>query len=167
MTESADGTPTAALQSWITTAPFEKLLGMRIVFASHGRSVMTMPFREELSQGLGYMHGGALIALADTAMAMASKGLLPPGTVFATTSIRNRFLFPVTRGMVTARAVLTGRRDRDLMGEAVLEDEAGRRVMLFSAVFRVAWKSWPDAAKIVCRELPEVFERRRDGSSVV
>ena len=143
------------LESWITTAPFEDLLGMKIVSASLGRSVLTMPFLRSHAQGLGLMHGGALVSLADTAMAMAIKSLLVPGTVFATTSISNRFLLPVTRGIVTARAVMTGRCGRDLMGNADLTDEEGRVVMRFAAVFRVAGKSWPAVQEGVCRALVE------------
>jgi uncharacterized protein (TIGR00369 family) len=128
---------------------------MKILSAAHGRAVLTMPFLRSHAQGLGYMHGGALVSLADTALAMAAKSLLLPGTVFATTSINNQFLFPVTRGVVTARAVMTGRHNRDLMGNAELMDEEGRVVMRFGAVFRVAKKSWPAVEEAVCRALEE------------
>ena len=144
------------LDAWISTAPFEELLGMKIVSASGGQAVLTMPFFRPLAQGLGFMHGGALVSLADTALAMAAKSLLAPGTVFATTSINNRFLLPVTHGVVTARAVMTGRNNRDLMGNAVLTDEDDREVMRFGAVFRVARKSWPHVQEAVCRALDEM-----------
>ena len=159
VSDTYTGPHAIALDSWITTAPFEDLLGMKIVSASQGRAVLTMPFLRSHAQGLGFMHGGALISLADTAMAMAVKTLLVPGTVFATISCSNHFLIPVTRGVVTARAVMTGRCDRDLMGEAELMDEQGRVVMRFSAVFRVARKSWADVADAVGREFPDRSER--------
>jgi len=54
---------------------------------------------------------------------------------------------------------MTGRCDRDLMGEAELMDEQGRVVMRFSAVFRVARKSWADVADAVGREFPDRSER--------
>jgi uncharacterized protein (TIGR00369 family) len=152
---SYTGPHAVTLGSWITTAPFEDLLGMKIVSASQGRAVLTMPFLRFHAQGLGFMHGGALVSLADTSMAMAVKSLLVPGTVFATTSITNRFLLPVTRGIVTARAVMTARSGRDLMGKADLTDEEGRVVMRFAAVFRVAKKSWSAVRECVCRELEE------------
>lgn len=157
MTENTYTGPHAVtLESWIATAPFEDLLGMKILWAEHGRAVLTMPFLRSHAQGLGYMHGGALVSLADTALAMAAKSLLLPGTVFATTSISNRFLLPVTRGIITARAVMTGRHNRDLMGNAVLTDEDDREVMRFGAIFRVARKSWPHVQEAVCRALDEM-----------
>ncbi|GAU08287.1 PaaI family thioesterase [Desulfoplanes formicivorans] len=152
---ASTGPHEVTLDTWIATAPFEDLLGMKIISASNGHAVLTMPFVRVLAQGLGFMHGGALVSLADTAVAMAAKSLLPPGTVFATTSITNRFLHPVTRGVVTARAVMTGRRGRDLMGNAEVTDEDGRVVMRFGAVFRVARKSWPHVQDAVCRALDE------------
>lgn len=152
------GPHAVTLESWITTAPFEDLLGMKIVSASHGRAVLTMPFLRFHAQGLGYMHGGALISLADTAMAMAMKTLLMPGTVFATTSITNQFLIPVTQGIVTARAVMTGRHGRDLTGTSDLMDSEGRVVMRFAAVFRVAMKSWPMVQETVVSQLCSIEE---------
>jgi len=152
------GPHAVTLDAWIATAPFEDLLGMKIVSAVQGHAILTMPFRRSYAQGLGFMHGGALVSLADTALAMAAKSLLPPETVFATTSINNRFLLPVTCGIVTARAVMTGRCDRDLMGNAELLDEQERVVMRFSAVFRVAWKSWTDVAEVLVRALPDSLD---------
>ncbi len=161
MKEKKTGPHAVRLNSWTAMAPFEELLGIHVVSLAPGEAVLAMPFVKSLSQGLGYMHGGALVTLADTALASAIKGLLPPGTIFATISMQSRFLRPVTRGVVTARAVMTGRRGRDLLGEVVLKDDDGREVMLFSAVFRVARTSWPAVAGRVTTALPEAGERRR------
>ncbi len=65
------------LEQWISCAPFERLLNMEIVEAKDGHAVLTMPFFYDLAQGAGLMHGGALVSLADTAVVMAIKSLLP------------------------------------------------------------------------------------------
>lgn len=127
-----------ALDGWIDTAPFEDLVGLRIVEAEAGKAVLTVDFRVKLAMGGGFMHGGALTTLADTAVAMAIKSLLPPGTIFATTELTTRFLAPVKEGRVTARAEVRGPADRTFYGEAGIFDEEGTEVAHFTSVFRVA-----------------------------
>lgn len=126
------------MQSWISCAPFERLLNLTIVEAEEGRAVLTMPLLIGYAQGAGLLHGGALVSLADTAVVMAIKSLLPPGSHFATTALQARFLRPVRQGIVTARAAVTGREDRTLTGEATVYDEEGIAVTEFSSTFRIA-----------------------------
>ena len=96
------------LDGWIDTAPFEDLVGLKIEEAIAGRAVLSVLFRVKLAMGGGFMHGGAITTLADTAVAMAIKSLLPPGTIFATTELTTRFFAPVKQGLVTATAVVRG-----------------------------------------------------------
>jgi acyl-CoA thioesterase len=126
------------LAGWIDTAPFEDLLGMTIESTGAGEAVLSLPFVVRLAQGGGLLHGGAVTALADTAVAMAIKSVLPAGTAFATTELTTRFLAPVQSGKVVARARVTGPDGRTFYGEARVEDEGGREVARFSSVFRVA-----------------------------
>lgn len=126
------------LQGWVDTAPFEDLVGLHIASSGAGEAVLTVPFTVKLANGGRVMHGGALTTLADTAVAMAIKSLLPAGTIFATTELQMAFLAPVAVGTVTARARVTGPQGRTFLGEAELSDEEGRLVARFSSVFRVA-----------------------------
>lgn len=126
------------LEGWVDTAPFEDLLGITIEEAKEGRAVLSMPFMVKLAQGGGFMHGGALTTLADTAVAIAIKTLLPEGTVFATTELTTRFLAPVRQGRVTVAASVAPPQGRKFHGEAVVSDECGREVLRFDSVFRVA-----------------------------
>jgi uncharacterized protein (TIGR00369 family) len=126
------------LDGWIDTAPFEDLVGLQIEEAAAGRAVLTVMFRVKLAMGGGFMHGGAITTLADTAVAMAIKSLLPPGTVFATTELTTRFFTPVKQGVVTATAVVRGPEGRTFFGEASVTDESGAEAAHFASVFRVA-----------------------------
>lgn len=128
------------LDRWITTAPFEDLLDLRIESAEHGRSVLRMPFKVKHCQGGGLMHGGALTALADTAVAMAIKSLLPPGTRFATIDLRMEFLAPVDEGEVRASAAVEPSGDRGYTGVALLHDRQQQLVARCNATFKVARK---------------------------
>lgn len=126
------------LAGWISCAPFERLLGIEIESAAAGSATLSMPFARELAQGMGLMHGGALMTLADTALVMAIKSLLPPGSRFATVHAEIEYLQAVTRGLVTARARVRGRAGKSLHGEAQVMDDAGATVAMFRARFRVA-----------------------------
>lgn len=127
-----------SMPAWISCAPYEQLLGMEILKAEAGEALLQMPFRKPLAQGAGLMHGGALVSLADTAVVMAIKSIVDPGTHFATISLESRFLHPVRQGIVQARAVVSDRRDMILKGHCEILDETGRAVMSFDSVFKIA-----------------------------
>ena len=126
------------MEGWISCAPFERLLQMDIVEASDGKSVLTMPFLIYLAQGAGLMHGGALVSLADTAVAMAIKSMVPQKSHFATIALEAKYIAPVRKGVVTAKAEIFSRQGRTWKGKAVVYDEDGRPVMEFMSTFKMA-----------------------------
>jgi acyl-CoA thioesterase len=132
------GPHTFDMEGWISCAPFERLLHMEIVEASDGRATLTMPFLIDFAQGAGLLHGGALVSLADTAVVMAIKSLAPVQTHFATISLESKFLYPVKRGIVTARAKVMNQQGRILQGQATVYNEEERAVLEFSSTFKVA-----------------------------
>jgi acyl-CoA thioesterase len=125
------------LPAWIAPAPFEEYLEMRIEEAGEGRAVLSMPFKVKHAQGKGLMHGGAVTALADTAVAMAIKSLLPEDTHFATVELGLQFHAPIRSGTVRAVAAVTAREDRTIRGEAEVYSEDGVKAATFRSVFRV------------------------------
>lgn len=135
---SLTGPHSISARPWIDPAHFGRLLHMKIVTSGDGTAVLTMPFLIDFAQGSGLMHGGALVSLADTAVVMAIKSLVPPGTHFATTSIETKFMYPVKSGVVTARARVTARRQNRFYGRATLFNQEERPVMEFRATFRIA-----------------------------
>ncbi len=128
------------MDNWLSCAPFEALLQMKIESAADGQAVLSMPFLHQFSQGAGLLHGGALTSLADTAVAIACKSLLAPGTHFATLSLESTFLAPVQEGVVTAHAVVTKNKSDQLTlhGQATVKDQNNKEVMRFSSLFRIA-----------------------------
>jgi uncharacterized protein (TIGR00369 family) len=133
------------LPCWIAAAPFEEYLGMRIEEAADGRAVLTMPFKVKHAQGKGLMHGGAVTALADTAVAMAIKSLLPEGSHFVTVEFGLSFHAPVQSGTIRAIARVTDRDGRIIRGEAELFDDRGTKVATFRSLFKVK-----TAARLKC-----------------
>ncbi|MDA3790127.1 MAG: PaaI family thioesterase [Desulfobacula sp.] len=126
------------LGKWISCAPFEELLGIKIIEARDGHAHLTMPFVFQLAQGKGLAHGGAIVALADTSVAMAIKSIIPPNSRFVTISLNSEFLAPVTKGVLTSKAKVKLLKDRMIQGSSMVFDENDREVMKFSAVFKLA-----------------------------
>lgn len=125
------------MDAWIGCAPFERLLNLTIVAAEGGRATLTMPFLVDYAQGAGLMHGGAIATLADTAVVMAIKSVVAPGSHFATIESRMNYLHPVKQGVVTARARIAPPDDRRIEGRATVYDDTERAVAEFSAVFKL------------------------------
>ncbi|MDD2318453.1 MAG: PaaI family thioesterase [Geobacteraceae bacterium] len=134
---SAEAPPPFELPEWIACAPFEEFLGMRIEEAAAGRAVLSMPFRVKLAQGKGLMHGGAVTSLADTAVAMAIKSVLPEGSHFATVELSLSFHAPVKSGTVRAVATIIERDERTIKGKAEVFDENDIKTATFHSTFRI------------------------------
>ena len=125
------------LPGWVACAPFEEFLEMTIVEAGEGRALLTMPFRVKHAQGKGLMHGGAVTSLADTAVAMAIKSLLPEGTNFVTTELSLKFHAPVHGGGIRATAAAEQLDDRSFRGVAEVCDQEGVKVATFTSLFKI------------------------------
>ena len=125
------------LPEWIACAPFEEFLGMKIDELGEGRAVLAIPFKVKLAQGVGFMHGGAITALADTAVAIAIKTVFPEGSNFVTMELGLKFHAPVRYGVVKAEARIIDHSDRDIKGVAEIFDDRGLKVATFTSVFRV------------------------------
>ena len=129
------------MDNWMSCAPFEQLLRMKIERAVDGKAVLTMPFLFEFCQGAGLLHGGALTSFADTAVALACKSILPTGTRFVTILLESIFLAPVREGLVTVYAEAVVAEKRKIDGKAVVVDHKGKEVMRFTALFKIARNS--------------------------
>ena len=132
------GTAQFELEAWIDTSPYETMLGLQIDRAADGEALLTLPFTVKLANGGGVMHGGAMASLADTAVAMAIKSLLPNGTTFATTGLNMEFFAPVLSGVVSARAVVEKTGDRSFRGTCELRGEDRQLYARFTSIFKIA-----------------------------
>jgi 1,4-dihydroxy-2-naphthoyl-CoA hydrolase len=71
--------------------PFAKLVGITITHVSPERITAELPVRDELTNGRGILHGGAIMALADNLGGHATVVNLKAG--FATTTIESKTNF--------------------------------------------------------------------------
>ena len=114
---------------WTDAMPFGGLLGIEAVAAGKEEVRLRLAWREELCTAGGLMHGGALMALADSAGGVCAFLNLPDGAAgTATISSSTSFLRPVRDGYAEAvsRPLSVGR--NVIAVETDVFDAAGRAV---------------------------------------
>ena len=125
---------------WGAAMPFGGLLGIEAVDASAEEVRLRLAWREDLCTAGGLMHGGALMALADSAGGVCAFLNLPDGAAgTATISSSTSFLRPVRDGYAEAisRPLNVGR--TVIAVETDVVDAKGRivaRVVQSQAVLR-------------------------------
>lgn len=82
--------------------PFAKTLGIELDEAAAQRVVARMTWAQDLCTAGGVIHGGALMAFADTIGALCAAANLPPGAGTATIESKTNFFRAVRGGEITA-----------------------------------------------------------------
>jgi uncharacterized protein (TIGR00369 family) len=110
--------------------PFFCLTGIDIVSAEPGKAVLTMPVRPDMHNGVGWLQGGMLVAIADEAMALALYPLLEKNEGIATIAESTSFINGIRKGTILAeaRVIKKGRRVAFLEAE-VWEDDREKTVL--------------------------------------
>ena len=109
--------------------PFSKLLGINFISAAPERVVAEMLVREELCTTPAILHGGAIMAFADTLGACATVLNLKHG--FGTTTIESKtnFFAPSPVGTkVTGECVALHRGRRTMVWQTRITGESGKLV---------------------------------------
>ena len=107
-----------------------ELLGIRFVETSPDRVVVELSFRDALTTVGGSLHGGTLIALADTAGAAATMLNLPPGASTTTIESKTNFFAAGRSGTVRAETTPLHRGKRTMVWQTRVTDETGRLLSL-------------------------------------
>jgi uncharacterized protein (TIGR00369 family) len=112
----------------VALMPFAQAIGMRIVRAGKDEVAAELDWAPERTTAGGALHGGALMAFADSAGAACAFLNLPAGAATSTTSSSTVFTRGVREGTVTAtsRPLHVGRSTIAVVTE--LRDAAGRLV---------------------------------------
>jgi uncharacterized protein (TIGR00369 family) len=99
------------------------LIGARLTLVEPGRVEIELPFRDDLTQQKGFVHGGILGMIADTACGYAAFSLMPAGCSLVTVEYKINILSPA-RGSLVARGevVKAGRTLTVARGEVYARD---------------------------------------------
>jgi uncharacterized protein (TIGR00369 family) len=87
----------------VNIMPFAKLMGIAIIEASAERVVAELFVRDDLCTANSILHGGAIMAFADSVGAVATFLNLPPGATTTTIESKTNFV-AASRAGETARA---------------------------------------------------------------
>ena len=119
--------------------PFFCLMGIDVVSVEPGKAVLKMQVRPDMHNGVGWLQGGMLAALADEAMALALYPLLSGNEGIATISESTSFIRGVQDGFITAEGRIIRKGRRVAFAEGEVFAEGNERVMLSrtSAAFAV------------------------------
>lgn len=109
--------------------PFARLMGVETLEATPQRVRLRLFVREDLCTTGGILHGGAIMALADTAGALGAALNLPEGARTTTLESKTNFVGSARAGaVVTAEAAPLHVGRRTSVWQTRIEDETGRLV---------------------------------------
>src|ERR1700728_4312127 len=111
--------------------PFAKLLGIEFVSAAEDKVVAELTVREELCTVPAVMHGGAIMAFADTLGAAGTILTLPDGAWTTTIESKTNFVAPAPAGTrVVGEAIPVHRGRRTMIWQTRISTAEGRLVAL-------------------------------------
>ena len=117
--------------SQYTKTRFAATLGMRFVEAAPERVVAELDVRDELCTTPGILHGGAIMAFADTLGGAATSLNLPPGASTATIESKTNFFAPGRSGeTVRGECVALHRGKRTMVWQTRVTSPEGRLLAL-------------------------------------
>jgi uncharacterized protein (TIGR00369 family) len=106
------------------------LLGIRFVETSPERVVAELTIRDDLRTTTGPIHGGALMAFADTVGAAATVVNLPAGASTATLESKTNFFAAGRAGIVRAESTPLHLGKTTMVWQTRVTDESGRLLSL-------------------------------------
>ena len=114
-----------------TKLPFAELLGIEFVSASPEKIVAEMTVREDLCTIPAVLHGGAIMAFADTLGAMGTLVNLPQGAGTTTIESKTNFVAPAPVGArVIGETTPVHRGRRTMIWQTRISTSEGRLVAL-------------------------------------
>jgi len=106
---------------------FPGLMGVKVVSADPERIVATLAVRPELCTAGGILHGGAIMAFADTLGAVGTILNLPTGARTTTTDSSTKFIAGAPVGTtVTGESIALHRGRTTMVWQTMLRNEAGK-----------------------------------------
>ena len=114
-----------------TRLPFAELLGIEVISAAPDKIVAEMKVREDLCTSPAVLHGGAIMAFADTLGALGTIVNLPQGSGTTTIESKTNFVAPAAIGTrIVGEATPIHRGRRTMIWQTRISGPGGRLVAL-------------------------------------
>ncbi len=93
----------AEIRGSFASQTFMQSIGAKLSSVSAGSVEILLPFREDLLQHHGYLHGAVIAAVVDTACGYSAQSLMPPDSTVLTVEYKINFLRPAKGDRIIAR----------------------------------------------------------------
>ena len=119
---------TPSIGEMVAMMPFATVIGIELAAATADEVSASMAWRPELCTTFGALHGGAMMAMADSTGAVCAFLNLPAGATTSTIESKTNFFRGVREGSVhaTSRPLHVGR--TTIVVQTDLVDDRGKRV---------------------------------------
>jgi len=121
----------------VNALPFVKLMGMKLLSCTGGKSVIRCRVREVLKNSGGTLHGGVVGTLVDMSVATALRSVLPLTSRMTTVEYKVNLLKPVSGGAITAHGSVIRMGKTIAVGSTEIRNETGEPVAFGSATFYI------------------------------
>lgn len=112
----------------VASVPFATVLGIEVGEVTPQQVTATMDWAEDRCTTGGMLHGGALMAFADTVGAVCAVANLPAGATTATIESKTNFFRAVRAGRVTATCLPLHVGRTTIVAQTNLTDDRGKLV---------------------------------------
>jgi len=117
-----------AVRELINNCPYFRLLSMKVLELSPGHALMEAVVEEKHLQAFGFVHGGALASIIDTAAFWSAFCDLDENTGITTVDLKLNYLAPVKEGKLIARGKRLKLGKTLGLGEAEILSEDGKLI---------------------------------------
>ena len=116
----------------VGSGTFPAHIGVEVLSAADGEAAGRLSLGPQHLAPNGYLHAGAVVALADTVCGFGCMGSLPEGAVgFTTIELKTNFLGTAREGTLECRGRMVHGGRTTQVWDAVVEDPDGRTLALF------------------------------------
>jgi uncharacterized protein (TIGR00369 family) len=141
--EQFDLLPSSVAQRWSSFGDwpertyFSALVGVEVEELRRDYARMRLPWRAELNQPQGLMHGGAIATLIDTVVVPAIGTAYEDGRSFSTIELTVRYLAAVRQEDLVAEGWITRRGNRVVFCEAEVRTASAVKVATGNCIYVV------------------------------
>jgi uncharacterized protein (TIGR00369 family) len=114
------------------------LIGARLAVVEPGYVEVALPFRDDLTQQKGYVHGGILGMIADTACGYSAFSLMPAGCSLVTVEYKMNILAPGLGSLVAKGAVVKPGRTLTVARAEVYADDGKHVATMLQTLMMLA-----------------------------
>ena len=116
-------------------------LGIEIIEVGNGKVIATMPVNERTRQPFGYLHGGASVALAETAASVGAAALIDlKKEICFGLEINANHIKSKKEGIVTAVAEVAHRGKSTMVWDIRIKDEEGQLICISRCTIAIVQK---------------------------